>query len=133
MSSSPKPPKPVDPTQVIQAQEQANRYDINGPFGSQTWGTGPDGKATRTTTLSPQVQGMFDRGFGLASQNLTPLNSSKSDEFKGLQNHMLGLANSYQQPPQNSEKGTNMIPPAMQQAAKGTTDYNFSSNGNWNQ
>lgn len=58
-----------DPQMLIQQQERVNRVNTSGPFGSQTYGTGPDGRTTFTTTLSPQMQALLDRGMGLAGRD----------------------------------------------------------------
>jgi len=68
MGSSPKPVKGPSPTELIAAQEQANRINTFGPGGAQRYGTGADGRTTFTTELSPQMQALFDRGMGMAGQ-----------------------------------------------------------------
>ena len=62
MASSPSPPKPVDPTTIINAQEAANRVNRVTPFGSQTY----DKNGNLTTSLSPQTQAAFDNVAGMA-------------------------------------------------------------------
>lgn len=59
-----------DPMQLIRMQEQYNRVNTSNPFGSQSYGTGADGRTTFTTTLSPQMQALVDRGMGLAGRDM---------------------------------------------------------------
>lgn len=65
---SPKPPKPTDPQQIIDTQ-RGLRTNTASPFGEQTWGTGPDGRDTLTTSYSPEMQGLADRAIRLAGQD----------------------------------------------------------------
>lgn len=58
-----------DPRQLMQLQEQYNRVNTSGPFGSQRYSTGADGRTEFTTELSPQLQGLVDRGMGLAGRD----------------------------------------------------------------
>lgn len=81
MASSPDPPKPVDPNVLINAQEQANRINTSGPFGSQTYG--PDGF---TTSITPGMQHLADTGMAAAGTPLTPL--SQPQGFGGIQNNL---------------------------------------------
>lgn len=69
-AKAPKPIKPVDTNQLINLQRQNNQISTFTPFGSQTYGTGPNGERTYTTQITPQLQQMIDRGMGLASRNL---------------------------------------------------------------
>lgn len=70
---TPQPPKPVDPTVVSNAQNQANlqsaqqqqrlnMVNTSGPLGASTWGADANapGGYTQTTTLDPNVQGLID-------------------------------------------------------------------------
>lgn len=59
-----------DPAQLMRLQEQYNRVNTSSPFGSQTYSQGPDGRTSFTTSLSPQMQGLVDRGMGLAGRDL---------------------------------------------------------------
>lgn len=52
----PKPPPAPNPAEIIRAQSQANRVNINTPFGSQQYETGPDGRTSFNTTYSPEMQ-----------------------------------------------------------------------------
>lgn len=80
MASAGSPPKAPDPATVIAAQEQANRYNTQNPFGSTSWAdNGPGGHATQTTQLSPQMQAMMDQAFSSASSPRTQM----SDPFGG--------------------------------------------------
>lgn len=58
----------VNPSQMIAQNEQVNRVNTSGPFGSQTYGTGPGGQRTLTTELSPEMQAVVSRAFGMAGQ-----------------------------------------------------------------
>lgn len=103
MASSPKPPKPIDPNTLINAQQKANDVDRITPFGSQTYGTGPDGQKTFTTSLSPQMQGLMDRGMGLAGTQLTPLSNPQG--FDGLQSALMNKVQSHYASPSASPQG----------------------------
>ena len=67
-SGSTKQPDAPDPAMLIQAQTQANRVNQVGPYGSSTYSTGPDGQATQTSTLSPEMQAVADRVFAQAGK-----------------------------------------------------------------
>lgn len=67
-SGSTKAPKAPDPVLMAQLQNQANRVNESGPFGSSSFSEDADGRATRTSTLSPQMQAAADRAFGLSAQ-----------------------------------------------------------------
>lgn len=49
-----------DPVTSINAQANANRYNIVGPSGSQTWSKDPSGQATQTVSLNPSEQKQYD-------------------------------------------------------------------------
>lgn len=53
----------VDPNKLIQQNEQMNRVNISTPFGSQQYVTGPDGRQTLQTSLSPEMQNLFTQQF----------------------------------------------------------------------
>jgi hypothetical protein len=57
---TPKAPAPPDPAKQIAAESEANRYNISGPGGSQTWGTDPSGRATQTVQLGDSEQRQYD-------------------------------------------------------------------------
>lgn len=67
-AGSTKQPDAPDPAMLIQAQTQANRVNQIGPYGSSTYSTGPDGQATQTSTLSPEMQAVADRVFAQAGK-----------------------------------------------------------------
>lgn len=67
-SGSTKTPKAPDPQMLIDAQTRANRVNQVGPYGSSTYSTGPDGQATQTSELSPQMQEVANRVFAQAAQ-----------------------------------------------------------------
>lgn len=63
-----KPPAAPDPNTVLALQNQYNRSNSVGPFGSQTWSTnGPGGHETLTTSLSPDMQNAANRAFAAAA------------------------------------------------------------------
>lgn len=67
-SSAGKPPAAPDPRTILALQNQYNRSNSVGPFGSQSWSSsGPGGHETLTTSLSPQMQQAMDRAFSAAS------------------------------------------------------------------
>lgn len=66
--SAGKPPAAPDPSTILALQNQYNRSNSVGPFGSQSWSSGgPGGHETMTTNLSPQMQGAMDRAFSAAA------------------------------------------------------------------
>lgn len=67
MASAGSPPSAPDPSTLIQAQEAANRFNVNSPFGSVNWTTGPGGQQTMNQQLSPQMQGMVNQAFANAA------------------------------------------------------------------
>lgn len=63
-STTPGAPPPPDlntPGGIIQAQSQANQINEVNPFGSSSYSTGPDGRVTRTTQMSPEETAMLAR------------------------------------------------------------------------
>ncbi len=58
----------LDPQKMIQENARLNRVNTSGPFGSQTYTTGPDGQVSYQTQLSPQMQTVIDRAFTMAGQ-----------------------------------------------------------------
>lgn len=58
----------VDTAALIRQNEQMNRVNTSGPFGSQTYTTGPDGQRTLQTSLSPEMQSVIGRAFTMAGQ-----------------------------------------------------------------
>lgn len=67
MSSSKKPKsqKMPDPRELIALQAQMNRVNVDTPFGSQTYGDGPNGSTTLRTDIGPEGQALVGRGVGL--------------------------------------------------------------------
>lgn len=59
----------VDPQKVIQQEQQLNRLNTYTPFGSQTYETGPDGRTSFNTTLSPEMQSLVSGLLGKAGQS----------------------------------------------------------------
>lgn len=53
-----------DPMEIIRAEQQANRFNTSGPFGSTQW----QGNM-QVTNLSPEMQAMQDRMFQLGMQD----------------------------------------------------------------
>lgn len=62
-SGSTKPPKAPDPVLMAELQNQANRVNQVGPWGSTTFSEDENGRATQTQQLSPQMQEVMDRMF----------------------------------------------------------------------
>ena len=58
----------IDPQAMIRQNEQINRVNTSGPFGSQTYTTDANGQRSLQTTLSPEMQGVIGRAFGMAGQ-----------------------------------------------------------------
>lgn len=61
--SNTKPPDAPDPELMARLQNQANRVNQVGPWGSTTFSEDADGRATQTQQLSPQMQAVMDRMF----------------------------------------------------------------------
>jgi hypothetical protein len=59
-----------------------NRYSQSTPFASNEWVTGPDGKVTNTTTLSPEQQSLYMKNNALAQQ-MSGNASGALDSFMG--------------------------------------------------
>jgi hypothetical protein len=74
--------------QLIQMQERYNRVNTSNPFGSQRYSTGADGRTEFTTTLSPQMQQLMDRGMGLAGRDMQRV--QKPQGFEELVAAMMG-------------------------------------------
>lgn len=68
---APKLPE-VKPQELLRQQDMYNRVNIATPFGSQTYSSGPDGRGTYNTQLSPQMQSLIDMKFGQAAKQSTP-------------------------------------------------------------
>lgn len=67
-ASAGKPPAAPDPSTILGLQNQYNRYNSQGPFGSQTWSTGgPGGHETLNTELDPRMSQAVDRAFSAAA------------------------------------------------------------------
>jgi hypothetical protein len=77
-SSSPPVPNPAD---QVNAEAKANRYNVNSPFGSQTWSQGPDGQYTQSVSLNPSEQRQYDTHGQIAE---TLLGQSQDAIDKGL-------------------------------------------------
>jgi hypothetical protein len=58
---------PIDPQALIKQNADMNRVNVSTPFGSQMYVTGPDGKQTLQTTLSPEMQALFTQQMAKAS------------------------------------------------------------------
>lgn len=67
-SGDTKPPKAPDPQMLIDAQNQANRVNQIGPYGSSTYSEDENGRATQTNTLSPELQQVYVRLLGMAGK-----------------------------------------------------------------
>lgn len=84
----PKAPKAPDPKEIIAAQAQANRVNVNTPFGSQTYGTGADGRTELNTSYSPEMQALAQRAMSLAGKD-----STRYQMPPGMENIMGGIMN----------------------------------------
>lgn len=98
---APKPPTPIDPSTIINAQMSANRVNQITPFGSQTYGTGPNGQSNLTTTLSPEMQSLMTHAMQAAQ---TPMQRMElPNGYGGLQSAITNrLMQRYSQPGQKS-------------------------------
>lgn len=84
----PKAPKAPDPKEIIAAQAQANRVNVNTPFGSQTYATGADGRTELNTSYSPEMQALAQRAMSLAGKD-----STRYQMPPGMENIMGGIMN----------------------------------------
>lgn len=121
MSSPGKPPKAPDPQQMIELQNQYNRYNQSSPFGSTSWSSGgPGGHETQTTTPSDQMQGSIDRAFQLSATPSTQMYVPQG--MDQLASGVLGKVGSHygmggqgQSPLNTNLKQPYQAPPQMQQ------------------
>lgn len=58
----------INPQALIRENSMMNRANVNTPFGSQVYGTGPDGRSTLTTELSPEMKQLVAQQFQRAGQ-----------------------------------------------------------------
>lgn len=67
-----KPPKikAPDTQAIIRDQIRLNRVDTSSPFGSQRYVTGPDGRTSFQTELSPELQSLVTRGMNLSGRDM---------------------------------------------------------------
>lgn len=93
MSSSPKPPKPVDPNVTAEAQARWARYGTSGPGGGTRWeGEGPN--ATQVTEWSPELQGLFSQMQGIAGQQRQQYQAPEG--FGSFRDRLIGQMNDRQ-------------------------------------
>lgn len=98
LGGSPKPPTPVDPRTIIQAQEQANRIDRVTPFGSQTY----NGNQL-VTTLPQGTQNAFNNISDLGGHQQQFL--QRPQGFGNLQDALMNrVSQRYQQPQQKPQQ-----------------------------
>ncbi len=112
MAKTPKPPTPVNPNTIIQAEQQANQINRVTPFGSQTYGKGADGSTTFTTDLSPAMKGLVDKATGVAGTDLKAL--QRPQGFDDLQSAMLSKVQGGQ-PQYSPHKSSQTALPAINQ------------------
>lgn len=84
--SSPKQPKPQDPTKAIELQARYNRVGQVTPFGSARYVGDETNGYNVETTLSPGMQGLVDRGMRLAGTD-----SERYQRPQGFQNLMQAI------------------------------------------
>lgn len=72
----------INPEQLIAKDLQTNRMDMVTPFGSQRYVTGPDGRTTYTTELSPEMDAAKTRMFDQASKGLSHWKAP--EKFQGI-------------------------------------------------
>lgn len=56
---------------AVNSQTNQNRPDQYGPTGSVTWGVGPDGRPTQTTSLNPELEAALGGMFSQVRQGLS--------------------------------------------------------------
>jgi len=64
--SKPKAPEAPDVNEMIDKQAEANRVNINNPYGTQQYNKNPDGTWTNNVEFSPELQALFQRQLGMA-------------------------------------------------------------------
>lgn len=110
MGGAPKPPTPIDPNVIINAQSQANRVNKITPFGSQVYT--PNGLETQ---LDPQMQGLVDKQKSLAGTDMKQLKTPEG--FGALQNTLMQKLQSHASSP-GPQKGSPQSMPDPQQMAQ---------------
>ena len=83
MGGSSDAPAPIDPAEAIRAQAEANRVDLNSPFGGQRYAQGADGRWSLNSYLSPEMQGLADQMIGRAGQGPQQFGIPGYDQLMG--------------------------------------------------
>lgn len=85
---APPPPDYNTPGGIVQAQSQANQINEVNPFGSSSYSTGPDGRVTRTTSMSPEETATLarlnqqrDRSLGTAGATFSQIERNAQNPF----------------------------------------------------
>lgn len=90
-SGSTKPPKAPDPELMARLNNQANRVNQIGPYGSSTYSEDADGRATQTNEMSPELQQVYQRLLGMSGKEPTQATMYKPPEgFDQLTNAVGG-------------------------------------------
>ena len=85
-----KMPTPPDPYKLIEAQDMANRPNVEGPLRSTRYTKDPEtGRMIETTEFSPELQGLFDQRIGMVGEDIPlpemPTDASFADEGRSLE------------------------------------------------
>lgn len=80
-TGSTRPPPPPDPEELFRLNNLTNRVNQQTPFGSTGWSEDASGRATQTTSLSPQMQAAVDRAFALSAQPMERAEGFQIDPF----------------------------------------------------
>lgn len=88
--SAPRPPPAPDPTQIMNEEARLNRVNVSTPYGGQQWSMDDDGKATLTSSFSPEMQALFNQQLGIATSAPDQFNYSPSPVFMELAKHIGG-------------------------------------------
>jgi len=111
-TGSTKPPKAPDPEVLFRLNNLTNRVNQSTPFGSTAWSEDADGRATQTTSLSPQMQAAVDRAFALSAMPMERAEGFQIDPYVGqIGAGIAGRVGERYGVPAGSKGGTQPLPP----------------------
>lgn len=80
-------PRPTSAGRLIREEDKLNRYNINSPFGSRTFTTGPDGRSVLNIQETDSQRGIRESQEGLA-QSLYGSRAPSIADFEGISNRV---------------------------------------------
>ena len=110
----PKQQQTVDPSELIKLQTELNRTGEVNNLGSNGWEQGADGQWNQVQRLSPQGQALFDRTYGLATEDSmrNPLEALQGTGMEGLAQGLLNGANAWYPNQGQGGQSSSAKPPA---------------------